>query len=87
MMERLDISQDDLLDVAELSMKIETFVNQVLEDTELNVAFSSLMSGSINSLLARCQNKGEVLFYGNLFIQIIDNTMRTVITSKFYDHQ
>lgn len=77
-MELPHIPQDDLMDVMEMTSKIETYICTLLRDNDSTVGISALMSGSINAMIAQCKNLEEVLFYRNLFIQILDISIRTI---------
>lgn len=68
-------SQDDLLDVMEMSNKIEEHISEVLEGLNLNLAMSVLMSASINSLMSPCETLDEVLFYRNIYVQTLDDAI------------
>jgi hypothetical protein len=77
-MELPHIPQDDLMDVLEMTNKIEAYIHQVLKDNERNLALSALMSSCINCMLGQCHTLDEVVFYRNLFVQILDNSIRTI---------
>lgn len=81
-MEVPNIPQDDLIDVMEMTRKIEANIAQILKDNDLNLAMSALMSAFINSILAPCRTLDEVVFYRNLFVQILDKTIRTIEIKK-----
>ena len=78
MMEIPPIPQDDLMDVMEMTNKIESYIANVLKDNDRNLAMSALMSACINSMLCQCKTLDEVVFYRNLFMQILDNLIRTI---------
>jgi hypothetical protein len=77
-MDRPQIPHDDLMDVMEMTNKIESYVNHVLKDNDGNLALSALMSACINCMLSQCSTLTEVMFYRNLFVQILDNSIRTI---------
>jgi hypothetical protein len=77
-MEPTDIPRDDLIDVMEMTNKIESYIAGVLKDNDRNLAMSALMSSCINSMLAQCKTLNEVMFYSNLFMQILDSSIRTI---------
>lgn len=78
MMEKVPISQDDLQDVMEMTVKIETFISNVLEGNEQSLSISALMSASINSLIRQCSYKEEVAFYRNVFVELLDSVTNTI---------
>ena len=81
-MDKHQISQDDLIDVAEMTKKIEKSIAKILADNEFNLAMSALISATINSLINQCQTLDEVIFHRNLFMQILDNTIRQIKIRK-----
>jgi hypothetical protein len=72
------IPQDDLMDVMEMTNKIETYIANVLKDNDKNLAMSALMSACTNSMLVQCKTLDEVVFYRNLFTQILDSSIRSI---------
>lgn len=81
-MELPDIPKDDLMDVMEMTNKIESFIANVLKENELDLAMSAMMCAAINSMLSQCQTLDEVMFYRNLFVQIIDISIKTIEIKK-----
>jgi hypothetical protein len=77
-MELPDISQDDLMDVLEMTRKMEEYISTVLSDNDRQLSISALMSASINCMLENCKTLDEVIFYRNIFIQILDNSIRHI---------
>lgn len=77
-MELPHIPRDDLMDVMEMTNKIESYISGVLKDNDRNLAMSALMSASINSMLSQCKTLNEVMFYRNLFMQILDSSIRSI---------
>lgn len=74
----MPISQDDLLDVMEMTNKMETYISSVLHENDRNLAISALMSASINCMLGQCKTLDEVVFYRNLFMQILDSSIQSI---------
>ncbi len=77
-MELPHISQDDLTDVIEMTDKIEVYINTILDGNQQSLAMSALMSSSINCMLGQCETLSEVMFYRNLFIQILDSSIKQI---------
>jgi hypothetical protein len=75
-MELPHVPQDDLMDVMEMTGKLEVYISTVLRENDRNLAISALMSASINCLLAQCETLDEVMFYRTLFMQILDSSIR-----------
>ena len=82
MMEFPHIPRDDLTDVMEMTSKIECYIANVLKDNDRQLAMSALMSSTINSMLGLCRTLEEVMFYRNLFVQILDCSIRTIEIKK-----
>jgi hypothetical protein len=76
------IPQDDLLDVVEMTQKLENYITKLLKGNELNLSISALISATINCLLGQCKTFDEVMFYRNFFMEVFDNTIRTIKIKK-----
>lgn len=72
------VPHDDIMDVMDMTNKMEAYISKAFKENELNLAMSALMSASINSMLAQCKTLDEVIFYRDLFTQILDSTIRTI---------
>lgn len=77
-MELPHIPRDDLMDVMEMTNKIESYISGVLKENDRNLAMSALMSASINNMLSQCKTLNEVMFYRNLFMQILDSSIQSI---------
>lgn len=76
------IPPDDLQDVMEMTLKIETCVNRLFKENELSLGMSALMSATINSIIGQCKTIDEVMFYRNIFMQIFDSAIRNIKIKK-----
>ncbi len=81
-MELPHIPQDDLMDVMEMTSKIESYILNVLKDNDHNLSMSALMGASVNTMLDKCNTLSEVMFYRNLFVQLIDLSIITIEWEK-----
>lgn len=72
------IPQDDLIDVMEMTNKIESCINEVLKENDRSVAVSALIGACINCLISQCNTLEEVMDHRNIFIKILDRTIRTI---------
>jgi hypothetical protein len=77
-MDSYSIPRDDLLDVMEMTQKIEAYISAIIKGNDRNLSMSALMSASINSMIGQCHTWDEVLFFRNLFVQILDGTIRSI---------
>jgi hypothetical protein len=77
-MEPRTVPQDDLLDVTEMTQNLEASISQILRENELSLAMSALMSAFINVMIAQCDTFDEVVFYRDIFMQILDNSIRSI---------
>ena len=77
-MQKPTVPQDDLLDVMEMTKKLENYISNVLKENELTLAMSALMSASINCMLGQCKTLEEVIFYKNVFTNIFDSSIRSI---------
>jgi len=76
--ENPEVPNDDLLDVMEMTQKLESYICDVLQENEMTLCMSALMSATINCILAQCQTLDEVVFYRNIFMDIFDSSIRTI---------
>jgi hypothetical protein len=67
------IPQDDLIDVMEMTNKIEEYISLVLKENDQLLAISALIGASINSLIENCKTYEELILYRTIFFQILDN--------------
>jgi hypothetical protein len=72
------ISSDDLMDVMEMTDKLEKHISDTLQGNEGSLAISALMSASINSMLAQCRTLDDVVLYRNIFVQMLDASIRGI---------
>jgi hypothetical protein len=72
---QLNISQDDILDVKELTAKLETAITDILKDNEYSLALSALMSALLNSMMRQCGSFGEIKTHFGMLIHIIHSTL------------
>lgn len=72
------IPQDDLIDVMEMTQKLESHISHILKENDITLAMSALMSASINCMLGQCKTLDEVVFYRNIFMQIFDSSIRNI---------
>lgn len=72
------VPQDDLLDVMEMTQKLESYMTHILKENEMTLSMSALMSATINCMLGQCKTIDEVVFYRNIFMQIFDSSIRTI---------
>lgn len=79
-MELPEIPNDDLIDVMEITNKLETSICDILEDNDKALAMSALMSASVNIMLRQCKSLGDVIVYRNIFIHILDSTIEAIET-------
>jgi hypothetical protein len=77
-MEIPPISRDDLLDVLEMTQKLEAFIQRTLSDHQMSLAMSALMSSTINFIIAQCDTLEEVIIQRNVFIQIFDMSIKSI---------
>ena len=70
------ISQDDLMDVMEMTHKMEKYILRVLGNQDPNLGMSALISASVNCLWAQCNSFEEVIFYRNMLMEILDRSIR-----------
>ncbi len=77
-MGKKDIPADDLIDVMEMTKKLEAYISKVLNGNQTDLAVSALMSAFINCMLGQCKNFDQVLFYRHIFMQIYDEAILSI---------
>lgn len=77
-MDIYNVSRDDLLDVMEMTQKLEANIFRILKGNEKNLGMSALMSATVNAMLAQCSTIQEIHMYRNIFMQIFDSTILNI---------
>lgn len=77
-MEKRDIPADDLIDVMEMTRRLESYISKMLHENQTDLAMSALMSAFINSMLSQCTTFNQVLFYRTIFMEILDSSIRSI---------
>lgn len=76
------VSQDDILDVEQMTRNIEISIGRILSDNDMDLAFSALVSGTINSISSQCQSMEEYIYYRDVFIKILQSTPHTLTEKR-----
>lgn len=76
------ISQDDILDVMQLTETITEYICDLLQDTEKNIAVSALMSACANYILGQCKTLNEATYRRNIFVEFLDDSIRDMGIKK-----
>ncbi len=77
-MQKKQISPDDLEDVKELTSKLEESMMALLVDNDIDLAFSALMSATINCMLTQCDSIKDAEYYRDVFIKIINVSLASI---------
>jgi len=80
--ERPEIPRDDLLDVLEMTQRLEKEIGQILDDNEITIAMSALMSATVNCSIAQCDTLKEVIFFRNMFVEVFDLGIKSIKMKK-----
>lgn len=72
------ISQDDLHDVHEMTKKLEEAIALILHDNDMDLAFSALISATINCMLGQCETMQDVEYYRDIMIKIINTSIDSI---------
>jgi hypothetical protein len=81
-MEPKAIPRDDLLDVLEMTQKLEAYMSHILKDNETSLSMSALMSATLNQIFMQCTSLEEVIMYRDIFMQLFDRTIRLIKTRE-----
>ena len=74
----MQVPQDDVLDVMEMSRRLENYILKVFKGNDGNLAMSALMTATINSVLSQCKTINDALFYKSIFIKIFEDAIRDI---------
>jgi len=77
-MDLSQISRDDLLDVMEMTRKIESYIDRILKGNDKNLGMSALMSATVNAVLSQCSTIQEIHMYRNIFVSIFDSSILNI---------
>ena len=77
-MEKLHVPNDDILDIAEMTEKLENFIDTLFHENDHNLVISALMSSFINSVLMRCDTSNSALFHRDVFMNVFDDSIRWI---------
>jgi hypothetical protein len=72
------VPQDDLLDVLEMTRKIENYMGKILNDAELSLAMSAIMNATINCIISQSSTLDEIIYYRNILYQFFDHSIRSL---------
>lgn len=78
MMNKPIVPLDDLLDVSEMTQKLENYISHIIKDSEVDLGMSALISATINSMLANAKTFEEIVVYRNVFMEIFDSTIKNI---------
>ena len=73
-----EVSKDDLLDVMEMTEKLENYIFKKLKGNERSLGISAIMSASINSMIALSSTMDEVITLRDTFIQVFDTAIKEI---------
>jgi hypothetical protein len=82
MIKQPQIPQDDLMDVMEMTQKLERYILRALKDQDPMLAMSALISASVNCLWAQCNNFDEVVFFRNMLMEVLDRSIHHMKIKK-----
>jgi hypothetical protein len=76
--EKPEISQDDLLDVMEMTQTLEFLISDTLRGNQQSLAISALISASLNSLFSQARTMDDVKYYRDLFVDVMDEQVKKI---------
>jgi len=77
-MRNKQVSKDDLLDVQEMTRRLEEAMSLILQDNDMDLAVSALMSSTINCIFGQCSTIQEIEHYRNVFIKIMNSAADSI---------
>jgi hypothetical protein len=76
-MQKYNLPRDDLIDIVELSRKLAESVNEILDECDVHIALSALISTTMQCVMSQCSKYEEVFFYREMAIQLMDAMIKT----------
>lgn len=77
-MDYSNLPQDDLLDVLEMTKKVDAFLSDTFSQTDRNLAMSAVMNSTINCIIAQCRTLEDVMFYRSIFLHFFDASINAI---------
>ena len=77
-MQPLNVSRDDLMDIAEMMKKIEDSIIDTLDGNAANLGMSALMSATINCIMRQCTTVQEAKIYRQIYMSIFDDAISSM---------
>jgi len=62
----------------EMTDKIEAYIHKILKNNECHIGMSALLSATTNCLFAQCNTIDEVIFFRNMFMEILDRSIKAI---------
>lgn len=75
-MKHKSVSRDDIQDVSEMALQLESRIVQVLEGNDWNLGMSALVSAVLNVLLQQCDTAQQLISSRNIFVHVFDNCIK-----------
>lgn len=81
-MQNRSISNDDVLDVVEMTNVLKSHINSVLQDNEMPIAMSALINATVHVMLDQSENSEELEHYSDCLRKILDDAIHFYNTKK-----
>jgi hypothetical protein len=75
-MEMHKVSRDDLLDVEELTVKLQESISAVLADQVLYLSMPALIGATIRCILSQCETVEQAVFYKDVFLHLFEAVIK-----------
>lgn len=72
------ITEDDVMDVLEMTDDLGEAISEILEGNDRNLALSALIGASINGMLGQCDTLDEIFSCRSIFIQVLDSSISAI---------
>ena len=72
---KYQISKDDIEDILQTSKEIETSIAKIVEDFDLDIAFSATFRAVFMLMLHQSENVKEMIEYRHALTQLIDTSI------------
>lgn len=73
-----NIAHDDLLDIQELTSKLENFMLETFEGHDKRICLSALMGATLNCSIGNCKTLYEAQMLRNIFVSVFDKAIQKI---------
>lgn len=84
-MKRLDLANDDISDVIELTSKLEESMDEILGGNVNHLALSALINATTRCIVNQCSDVDEIAICQRVFSAVLDRAINQIKNLKLDD--